>query len=92
MFETGEEAQAAFESFDSEDQPHVHLMYDDNEVLYLIYWPLIQIDSVCSGREIDSPFEMHVPYAVPKPTTRSVRHGETDRPSPTAPQDVEDGA
>ena len=59
----------------------IPFIYDDYTVRYIMFWPVIQMDSLFSGREVDSPFDIE-PYLVPSgsgaPLLPAQGVGETD--------------
>lgn len=63
LFSSQEEAQQWLNEFNTE-RDKCGLMYGENPLIYLFYWPVIQIDSLISGRKIESPYwGMTYPFA-----------------------------
>lgn len=64
IFESTEQASEWNARFTTH-QADSSLIYDDSNVLYVVFWPAIQIDSATTGRSIDSPHDS-LKYSVPK--------------------------
>jgi len=75
-FESNEQAQKWVDEFHEGHQPPA-LVYDDNEALYLFFWPAIHIDSFISKRSLRSPFSMP-PCATPSTQTGSQKAPPVD--------------
>lgn len=55
LFSSEEDALEYMKNFPSE-RKKCALMYGDSELLYLFYFPVLQVDSIITGRHIASPY------------------------------------
>lgn len=64
-FSSQEDAEEWILKFPEEQRNHP-LIYGDAPLLYIIFWPIIHLDSKISGREVETPIFGVEPYKVPE--------------------------
>jgi len=63
LFSSQEQAERWREDFDV-NRKSMPLDYSDSEFQYMLFWPVIRVDSLVTGRAINSPFKVR-PYVIP---------------------------